>query len=78
MERDSNGRKAGKGPLVQTELSATIGVSQDQTLIEIGGGATCIGNGQGDIATHITHEMSQTLNAMHDAMAVMYRKDDDG
>lgn len=32
-ERDSKGRVAGKGPLVQTELSATLGVSQDQTLI---------------------------------------------
>lgn len=30
---DSNGKKAGKGPLVQTELSGTLGVSQDQTLI---------------------------------------------
>ena len=32
-EVDSYGKKAGKGPLVQTELSATLGVSQDQTLI---------------------------------------------
>ena len=32
-EIDSYGKRAGKGPLVQTELSATIGVSQDQTLI---------------------------------------------
>ena len=36
VERDSNGRKAGKGALVQTELSGTLGVSQDQTLIETG------------------------------------------
>ena len=33
VEVDSYGKKAGKGPLVQTELSATLGVSQDQTLI---------------------------------------------
>ena len=33
-ERDSSGKRAGKGALVQTELSATLGVSQDQTLIE--------------------------------------------
>ena len=33
VEVDSAGKKAGKGPLVQTELSATLGVSQDQTLI---------------------------------------------
>ncbi len=32
-ERDSGGKKAGKGPLVQTELSGTLGISQDQTLI---------------------------------------------
>ena len=35
MERDSNGRKAGKGALIQTELSATLGVTQDQTLFTI-------------------------------------------
>ena len=29
---DSRGKKAGKGPLVQENLSATLGVSQDQTL----------------------------------------------
>lgn len=32
-ERDSYGKKAGKGALVQWEKSATLGVSQDQTLI---------------------------------------------
>lgn len=31
-EIDSLGKKAGKGPLVQWEMSATLGVSQDQTL----------------------------------------------
>ena len=36
-ERDSNGRKAGKGALIQEELSGTLGVSQDQTLICIEG-----------------------------------------
>ena len=33
VDVDSHGKKAGKGPLVQTELSGTLGVSQDQTLI---------------------------------------------
>ena len=33
VERDSSGKRAGKGALVQTELSGTLGVSQDQTLI---------------------------------------------
>lgn len=32
VERDSMGKKAGKGPLVQWEKSGTLGVSQDQTL----------------------------------------------
>lgn len=34
VEVDSRGKKAGKGALVQTELSGTLGVSQDQTLIQ--------------------------------------------
>lgn len=34
-ERDSYGKRAGKGALVQWEKSATLGVSQDQTLIVI-------------------------------------------
>ena len=33
VERDSYGKKAGKGALIQWEKSATLGVSQDQTLI---------------------------------------------
>ena len=31
-ERDCYGKKAGKGALIQWEKSATLGVSQDQTL----------------------------------------------
>ncbi len=31
-EIDSYGKKAGKGPLIQWEKSATLGVTQDQTL----------------------------------------------
>ena len=31
-ERDCYGKRAGKGPLIQWEKSATLGVSQDQTL----------------------------------------------
>lgn len=34
-ERDSNGRVAGKGALIQEEKSATLGVSQDQTLVQV-------------------------------------------
>ena len=32
VERDAYGKKAGKGALIQWEKSATLGVSQDQTL----------------------------------------------
>lgn len=34
VERDVNGRAAGKGPLVQTDISATLGVSQDHTVFQ--------------------------------------------
>ena len=34
IEVDSSGKKAGKGALIQKELSATLGVSQDQTLFQ--------------------------------------------
>lgn len=33
-EVDSHGKKAGKGALVQTELSGTVSAVQDQTLIQ--------------------------------------------
>ena len=36
VDIDSAGKRAGKGPLVQTEMSGTLGVSQDQTLIQMG------------------------------------------
>lgn len=38
-EVDSYGRGAGKGPLIQEEKSATLGVSQDQTLFAFGIGS---------------------------------------
>lgn len=31
----------------------------------------CVGNGQAHIATHLTPDVCQTLNCMHDPMAVM-------
>lgn len=30
VEMDSSGKKAGKGPLIQEEVSATLGTTQDQ------------------------------------------------
>ena len=32
VDRDCYGKKAGKGALIQWELSGTLGVAQDQTL----------------------------------------------
>ena len=49
---------------VATAISAEPGMHQ-QTYI-----ATCIGNGQADIASHITEEKAQTLSTMHDQLAI--------
>lgn len=37
VEIDSYGKRAGKGALIQWEKSATLGVSQDQTLFVLKG-----------------------------------------
>ena len=51
VEVDSKGKKAGKGALVQTELSGTLGVSQDQTLItKCLGGEPYVTTSDGDVA----------------------------
>ena len=73
---DSRGKKAGKGPLVQENLSATLGVSQDQTLFvprySRGGGQRetyCIGNGQ--VHDLGLDKVCKTLNCMADPMKVI-------
>lgn len=66
-EFDRYGKRAGKGALVQTELSGTLGVSQDQTLITTVQGIG-IGNGQ---ANQAMGDKLGTLNCMHDQQAVM-------
>lgn len=48
-----------------TAIQAESGTHQ-QTYV-----AMCIGNGQGDIASHISEEKAQTLNCMHDQLAIM-------
>lgn len=49
-EVDSLGHKAGKGALIQTELSGTLGVSQDQTLICLeGNGSRPSHQGDGNV-----------------------------
>ena len=54
-EVDSAGKRAGKGPLVQTELSGTLGVTQDQSLI-------CL-NDQGGVQMSVTEDVTGTLRA---------------
>lgn len=106
----------GKGALVQTEKSGTLGTGNDQTVFCLQGNGIdcaetagcngkgwrenrsytlntvdrpavaysfdsladnvpiCIGNGQGDIANHLMPDVCQTLNCMHDPMAIMESK----
>ena len=65
---DSNGHAAGKGPLVQTELSATLGVSQDQTLIAFEPGA------MSRVGGHAYEDVAGTVraNAGDNQQAVVY------
>lgn len=65
-EIDSLGKRAGKGALIQEELSATLGVTQDQTLITPLPVITLEGNGtrashRGD--GYVESEVSYTLNS---------------
>jgi hypothetical protein len=41
------------------------------------GGTWCIGNGQVMGATSMCYEVSQTLNCMHDPMAILVVKEDE-
>ena len=59
----------GKGALIQTEKSGTLGTGNDQTIFQ--GAAYGIGNGQANEASIMAEEVSQTLNTMHDVQAVM-------
>ena len=58
-ERDRYGKKAGKGALIQTELSGTLGVSQDQTLI------TLEGNGSRDSHKGDGYRESETMYTLN-------------
>lgn len=72
---DSNGKGAGKGALIQTEKSGTLGVSQDQTLFTIeGNGSRESHHGDGYKQSDIMY----TLNATEHhaiAAAVCYSQD---
>ena len=77
-EIDSAGKKAGKGALVQEELSGTLGVSQDQTLIkvysdsnDIGGVRKAYSIGNGQVCGIGLLPQSRTLDCMHDQQAIL-------
>ena len=57
-ERDRYGKRAGKGALVQTELSGTLGVSQDQTLF-----TQCISIDEKMGNTYVHDNLGNTLSA---------------
>lgn len=57
------------GETCQT-VSATYGTGGNNQPLVVK--ATCIGNGQADIASHISHEVCQTLNCMHSAMDILH------
>ena len=75
VEVDSHGKKAGKGPLIQTELSGTLGVSQDQTLITK---VVSVDEKMGQ--TYIGEEVGNTLGARDykQPQAVVYGLCSDG
>ena len=61
VERDSGGKRAGKGALIQTELSGTLGVSQGQTLFTIeGNGARPSHKGDGYKESQISYTPNGT------------------
>ena len=75
-EVDSYGKKAGKGPLVQWERSATLGVTQDQTLFvwrETAQDHPIGGNG------YIEGEIMYTLNSteVHSVCITNYKANGD-
>lgn len=70
-EIDSLGKRAGKGPLIQTELSGTIGVSQDQTVFALQGAGQTSQSANGST---INEDVSFTLNAT-DQHGVVFRDD---
>lgn len=59
-EIDSYGKRAGKGALVQTEKSGTLGVSQDQTLITVG---DCYSVDEKMGQTYVHEDQGNTLSA---------------
>lgn len=65
----------GKGTLIQTEKSGTLGTGNDQAIFCLQGNCVAygIGNGQANEAMTMAQEVSQTLNTMHDKQAILYQ-----
>lgn len=57
---DSRGKKAGKGALIQTNISATLGTSQDQTLF-VPKNIICVATQQG--GAEIMYDKCPTITA---------------
>lgn len=62
VDVDSNGKRAGKGPLIQEEISATLGVSQDQFLFQE---VYVVDMGGGKSSSYILKNQSPTLTTTH-------------
>lgn len=60
---DSKGRSAGKGALIQKDLSATLGTSQDQVLFQP---IYTVDQGGGKSSVMISENISPTLTTTHD------------
>ena len=65
VEIDSYGKKAGKGPLVQWELSGTLGASQDQTLFVWRDATTPVETGGGADSSHHLRRPSKPGDGLH-------------
>lgn len=75
-EIDSHGKRAGKGALIQTEMSGTIGVAQDQSLFQTvaieGNGTRESHHGGGFAVTDTMFTLNST--EQHAVAAKTYRK----
>lgn len=76
VEIDSSGKRAGKGALVQTEKSGTLGASQDQTLITLEDNGVCYGidqqggKGGANYATDIAPPLAGDSHGTPHAVAI--------
>jgi hypothetical protein len=65
VEVDSAGKAAGKGALIQTNLSATLGTSQDQELFEPKPVVYAVDQGGGKSGANVSEDTAPTLCTTH-------------